>query len=74
LGLSVAVAASPYITWKRIVAAGKNHKKVLGLCWEHHLGREGIDGKIMTRPEWVAKFGTEQELFRKQERILHAKG
>jgi hypothetical protein len=50
----------------------KNHKKVLPLCWEHHLGDVGINsltGKI-SRRAWEARFGTEAELLKKRDRIL----
>lgn len=40
----------------------KDHKKVVGLCWEHHLGAEGIDGKRMGKRVWEAKYGSEKQL------------
>jgi Recombination enhancement, RecA-dependent nuclease len=39
----------------------KDHMKVIPLCWEHHLGGTGIDGKRMSFAEWQEKFGTEEE-------------
>ncbi len=39
----------------------KNHMKVIPLCWEHHLGVKGIDGKRMSFAEWQEMFGTEAE-------------
>lgn len=40
----------------------KDHKKVIPLCWGHHLGREGIDGKHISKPVWESKYGTEEQL------------
>lgn len=39
----------------------KDHMKVIPLCWEHHLGATGIDGKRMSFAEWQKQFGTEEE-------------
>lgn len=42
----------------------KNHDKVVPLCWEHHLGDEGINsltGKI-SRSDWEEKYITEKEM------------
>lgn len=40
----------------------KDHLKVLPLCWEHHLGAKGIDGKRMSKRQWQETYGTEDEL------------
>lgn len=39
--------------------------KVLPLCWRHHLGPEGIDGKKMGKRVWEEKYGTEEHLLAK---------
>jgi hypothetical protein len=52
----------------------KNHMLVLPLCWEHHLGDDGINsltGKI-SRREWEEKHGTETVLLEKLRSKLHA--
>lgn len=48
----------------------KDHSKTIPLCWAHHLGAEGIDGKRMSKREWQRKYGTEAELLAKTERML----
>lgn len=48
----------------------KDHMKVLGLCWEHHLGAEGIDGKRMSKREWQAKYGQEDVLLARVSKML----
>ena len=40
----------------------KNHDRVAGLCWEHHVGREGIDGRVMSKKVWQQKYMTEDEM------------
>ncbi len=52
------------------MGGGRNHKRVLPLCWEHHLGAEGIDGKRMSKREWEAKYGTEEELLARVDGML----
>lgn len=50
----------------------KDHRKVIGLCWEHHLGDSGVNslsGK-MSRREWESLHGTEEELLLLVERLL----
>lgn len=47
------------------MGGGRDHMKVLPLCWHHHLGPEGIDGKHMGKRVWEAKYGTEEELLAK---------
>lgn len=48
----------------------KDHAQVVGLCWAHHLGPEGIDGKKMSKKDWQTKYGSETVLLRKLERLL----
>lgn len=48
----------------------KDHMKVLPLCWEHHLGKMGIDGKHISKREWESIFGTEEKLLKRLKRIL----
>lgn len=43
----------------------KDHSKVIPLCWMHHLGAEGVDGKKISKREWQRKYGTEKELLEK---------
>jgi len=52
------------------MGGGRTHKRVLALCHEHHQGKEGIDGKHMSKRQWEAKFGTEEELLSQQEKDL----
>jgi hypothetical protein len=44
------------------MGGGRNHMRVIGLCPEHHQGREGIDGKHMSKRQWEAKYGSEEQL------------
>lgn len=46
----------------------KNHDAVIGLCWLHHRGPQGIH--FMGRKKWQAIFGYEQELLDKLESML----
>lgn len=48
----------------------KDHAKVIPLCWEHHLGKEGIDGKRMSKRAWQEKYGAEITLLRITEQRL----
>lgn len=48
----------------------KNHMKVLPLCWEHHLGKEGIDGKRISKREWQLRYGQEDILLLRVARRL----
>ncbi|MCE9567658.1 MAG: Ref family protein [Planctomycetes bacterium] len=43
----------------------KDHMRVIPLCFGHHLGPEGIDGKRMSKRAWQEKYGTETELLEK---------
>lgn len=50
----------------------KDHMKVVPLCWEHHLGKEGIDGKRMSKKKWQEKYATEEIMLRRTaHRIKH---
>lgn len=48
----------------------KDDMKTIPLCWEHHLGKEGIDGKRISKREWQEKYGTEAELLEKTNQLL----
>lgn len=48
----------------------KDHKKVIALCWEHHLGDEGIDGKVLSTAKWEARYGTEDQLLERTQQEL----
>lgn len=49
----------------------KDHRKVLCLCWGHHQGLEGIDGKQNhTKRSWQEKYGTEIGLMVKTQELL----
>jgi hypothetical protein len=44
------------------MGGGRNHMRVLPLCWAHHLGPEGIDGKRMSKRQWETKYRSEEML------------
>lgn len=45
------------------IGGGRNHMKVIPLCEKHHLfGPDAIDGKIISKRQWEAKYGTEEDL------------
>jgi hypothetical protein len=48
----------------------KNHTETIGLCWQHHLGQEGIQGKKISKRAWESKYGTEEALLEKTSRML----
>jgi hypothetical protein len=50
----------------------KDHMKVIPLCYEHHLGAEGIDGKRMSKRDWQAKYGSEDKLLKRVQRRLES--
>jgi len=52
----------------------KDHRKVIPLCWEHHLGANGIDGKRISFREWQERFGTEQDHLAQTHLLLGIKG
>lgn len=58
------------------MGGGRDHMKVIPLCHLHHQGKEGIDGKYMSKRRWQQKYWSEYELLeevagllRKQERV-----
>lgn len=53
----------------------KDHMKVLPLCWYHHQGPDGIDGREygMSKRRWQERHGTEEELMKQlTERLKNA--
>lgn len=52
------------------MGGGRDHMRVIPLCWEHHLGTEGIDGKRMSKRQWEEKYSTEEELLARTEWLL----
>lgn len=40
----------------------KNHDRVAPLCWIHHIGPEGIDGRKLSKRQWQEKYLTEHEM------------
>lgn len=40
----------------------KDHWKLAPLCWKHHLGREGIDGRMISKKKWQEKYISEHEM------------
>jgi len=48
----------------------KNHDRVAPLCWEHHVGREGIDGRVMSKKVWQAKYMSEPEMEQRVKTML----
>lgn len=52
----------------------KDHKKIAGLCWGHHLGPQGIDGKCLSKRDWQVKYGTEEQLLMRVEIRLKSLG
>lgn len=46
----------------------KNHDHTIGLCYNHHRGKEGIH--TIGRKTWQAKYGSEQDLLDKINLIL----
>lgn len=47
------------------MGGGRNHMKTIPLCWRHHLGPEGIDGKQMAKRKWEELYGTEEQLMQR---------
>lgn len=56
------------------MGGGRDHKRVIPICWQHHLGKEGIDGKHLSKRQWEAKYGTEEELLEKVNLLLRHNG
>lgn len=52
------------------MGGGRDHMRVIGLCVDHHLGPEGIDGKKMGKRVWEQKYGTEEFLLEKTNILL----
>lgn len=50
----------------------KNHDKVIPLCYEHHLGKLGIDGKHIGKKHWQQIYGTEEFLMEKLKELEEA--
>jgi hypothetical protein len=50
----------------------KDHRKVIGLCWNLHLSHEfGIDGRgEFTKKSWQDEFGTELEHLQRTKEML----
>lgn len=48
----------------------KDHLKVIPLCWEHHLGADGVDGKRISKREWQLRHGQEDILLLRVDRRL----
>lgn len=46
----------------------RNHDDTIGLCYNHHRGKEGIH--TIGRKPWQAKYGSERELLDKINLIL----
>ena len=44
------------------LGGGRDQMKVIPLCWNMHLGPEGIDGKRMGKRVWEAKYDSEENL------------
>lgn len=49
----------------------KNHDRVIPLCSEHHMGRSGVDGRVLSKIQWQAIHGSEQELLEKVVLLLN---
>lgn len=53
----------------------KNHESVAPLCWEHHVGPTGIDGRQKySKKTWQAKFMTEGEMHARVNAYLALEG
>jgi len=50
----------------------KDHDKVIPLCWAHHLGPLGIDGKAMSKRAWQERYGTETILLETTQSLLRS--
>ena len=48
----------------------KVHKDTICLCWNMHLGRDGIDGQRLSKRQWQAIYGSEAVLLAETERRL----
>lgn len=52
------------------MGGGRDHMRVIPLCWYHHQGPEGIDGKRMGKRVWESKYGTEESLLEEVNQTL----
>lgn len=52
------------------MGGGRDDNRTIPLCWDHHLGPEGIDGKKMGKRKWEEKYGSEEELLEKTNLLL----
>lgn len=52
------------------MGGGRDDRRTISLCWQHHLGPEGIDGKRMGKRVWEARYGTEEELLKITDQLL----
>lgn len=48
----------------------KNHFDTICLCFRHHLGDLGIDGKRMGKRVWEQRYSTEEQLLAKTREAL----
>lgn len=72
LGCIICGAAATIHHCGTYMGGGRHHMRVLPLCWGHHLGPEGIDGKKMGKRIWEEKYGSELDLLAKVHEILRA--
>lgn len=49
----------------------KCHSKTTGLCWRHHLGDLGIDGKQMGKRTWELIYGSEEVLLERVNQLIN---
>lgn len=47
----------------------KDHDKVIGLCYDHHRGYQGIH--TVGRKRWINNYGTEQSMLDKIDLLLN---
>lgn len=52
------------------MGGGRNHMRVLPLCYDHHQGVDGIDGKHISKRQWEAQHGTEEQLLARVSALL----
>lgn len=70
--LGCIICASPDEIHHCFTGAGgrKNHDKVIPLCPEHHRGKNGIDGRHLSKRQWQDIYGSEQELLDRINRLV----
>lgn len=54
------------------MGGGRRHDRVIPLCWAHHLGPDGIDGKRISKREWQERYGSERALLEQVDAMLNA--